>query len=154
MKQLILRYRRLAIVLLHLSLCIVSNTAAFLLRFDGQFPREHVSAFLYSLPVLVVVRGGFFWTFKLYHGFWRYASLWDLQRIILSVLLSSAVFAGIVLGVLRLGPYPRSVLFIDALLLISLLGGARLMRRAYREFGRLHAERRVLVYGAGDAGEL
>jgi FlaA1/EpsC-like NDP-sugar epimerase len=154
MKQFVLRYRRLAIVSLHLTLCLVSNTAAFLLRFDGQFPREHVRAFLYSLPLLVLIRGGFFWYFKLYHGFWRYASVWDLQRIIASVVLSTGVFAAVVLGVLHLGPYPRSVFIIDAILLVCLLGGARLLRRAYREFGRLQAEKRILVYGAGDAGEL
>src|SRR5207253_1287865 len=50
--------------------------------------------------------------------------------------------------------YPRSIYFLDCLLLISMLGGIRLSRRLYREVRKTDATRRVLIYGAGDAGEL
>src|SRR5262249_54082480 len=47
-----------------------------------------------------------------------------------------------------------SVFIIDSVLLISFLGGVRLTRRMVREFTRADQEKRVLLFGAGDAGEM
>jgi FlaA1/EpsC-like NDP-sugar epimerase len=155
LKVTILRHRRPLIVALHCLMVAASNYAAFLLRFDFTFPPQHWGPFLASLPVLILIRSVAFWTFRLYVGLWRYASVWDLQRIILAVALSSVFFAAIARWPLNLFlPYPRSVLVIDSLVMVMLLGGARLARRAYREFNRIETEKRVLVYGAGDAGEM
>jgi FlaA1/EpsC-like NDP-sugar epimerase len=49
--------------------------------------------------------------------------------------------------------YPRSILIIDAVLLIVAMGGARLGRRLFHELSRSERSKRVLVIGAGDAGE-
>ena len=154
MKAAIIRYRRPAIVALHLALTVVANYSAFLLRFDGVVPEEHLGPLVWSLPWLLGIRGVTFWAFHLYEGLWRYAGIWDLWNIILAVALSSTVFGLLVRGPLDLTPYPRSVFLIDSILLICLLGGARLARRAYREFSRLESEKRILIFGAGDAGEL
>jgi FlaA1/EpsC-like NDP-sugar epimerase len=57
----------------------------------------------------------------------------------------------------QLGPaaFPRSVAIIDALLLISFLGGVRLARRVMQMASRPTTPgQRVLVWGAGDAGEM
>ena len=43
---------------------------------------------------------------------------------------------------------------IDTLILIMLLGGLRLTRRVYRQYRRADGRCRILVYGAGDVGEL
>ena len=140
--------------MLHLGLTLVSYYAAFLLRLDGQLPPEYVVPFVSALPWLLGIRGVTFWAFHLYQGLWRYAGIWDLRNIIFAVILSSAAFALLVQGLLDLVPYPRSVYFIDSVLLICLLGGARLARRVFREFDRLQSEKRILIFGAGDAGEL
>src|SRR6267143_6918049 len=49
--------------------------------------------------------------------------------------------------------YPPSVFFVDSILLLCTLGGLRLTRRIWRELGYFDQGRRVLVYGAGNAGE-
>jgi FlaA1/EpsC-like NDP-sugar epimerase len=150
----IIRPRRPLILLVNLALAALSNYCAFLLRFDGVMPPVHVAPFLRVLPLLLVLRLISFRAFRLDEGLWRYTSLWDLRNIIAAATTSSAVFGLIVWAFLDVGPYPRFIYLIDTILLIGLLGGARLLRRTYWEFDRFHTERRVLIFGAGDAGEL
>src|SRR5262249_24068962 len=98
-------------------------------------------------------RAGAFWLFQIDRGLWRYASITDLQAIVRAVVVSSGIFA-FVITVSGLGPYPRSIYLIDTILLVAVLGGVRLARRSYRELTRSQNQKRVLIYGAGDAGEM
>ena len=152
--RLALTYRRTTSVALHTLLILLSNFLAFQLRFDSSVPPNVVQAARQTAVLLVLVRSAVFVPFRLYEGLWRYASIWDLSRIILGVLASSAVFYGIVRWVMPVQDYPRSVMLIDAMLLIVFMGGARMGRRILNE-ARSHAgTRRVLVFGAGNAGEM
>jgi FlaA1/EpsC-like NDP-sugar epimerase len=154
MKARIRRYRHLLIVLLHVALVAFSFWAALMLRFDGEIPEDYGRAFWKSLPWLIGIRAVVFWRLKLFRGLWRYASVWDLKNIIIGVSVSSLIFSVIARSPIELLPHSRSVTVVDSIILVILLGGARMARRAIHEFDRLQAERRVLVYGAGDAGEL
>jgi FlaA1/EpsC-like NDP-sugar epimerase len=149
-----IRLRRTATVLLHLLLVAVSNAAAFLLRFDGAPPAWAVDACLRMLPWLLVVRGLTFIPFRLYDGLWRYTSVYDLRAIIVAVGSSTAAFVLISYSGFGSGVYPRSVFITDGVLLVLMLGGIRLLRRVYGELSGGSRGRRVLVYGAGHAGEL
>jgi FlaA1/EpsC-like NDP-sugar epimerase len=100
----------------------------------------------------VAVRGLIFWPFGLYGGLWRYASVRELTQILLaagagSILTSLAVGA---LG--RLHDVPDGFFVIDAMAIVFLLGGVRVLSRVRR--GSAHPRRRVLVIGAGDAGAM
>jgi FlaA1/EpsC-like NDP-sugar epimerase len=154
MKAAVNRYRRLIVVVAHLALAVMSNYASFLLRFDFELPSVHVRPFLTTLPVLLVVRGVTLWGFGLYQGLWRYASLSDLYRIVGAVGLSSTLMVVWIVSPFGTLPYPRSVFIIDSFILICLLGGVRLTRRVSREFRHQETDRRILIYGAGDAGEM
>lgn len=148
-------YRRPPIIVAHLLVIGLSNYVAFILRFDGSIPPGHYRAFLESLPWLIAIRAFVFSPLRLYEGLWRYTSLHDLQKLVIGVLLSSVMFGAYVFS--PVGPlvYPRTALVLDALILIVLLGGLRLIKRISSDF-TLHVTngRRVLVYGAGDAGEM
>lgn len=152
--KLFLNYRRPFVVALHLVLVVYSNYLAFWLRFDGQVPMEQWMLFAQMLPWLVAIRALTFMPFRLYEGLWRYTSIGDLRHIIGGVLASTLVFYGLVHWGLSLTIYPKSVFLVDSILLVSLLGGVRLARRIYRELGHPDRAKRILIYGAGGAGEM
>jgi FlaA1/EpsC-like NDP-sugar epimerase len=149
-----LRWRRPIVVLLHLSLVATSNYAAFWLRFDGDIPAPEVDLFLRAMPSLLIIRGLTFARFRLFQGLWRYTSLWDLRNIVLGVGSSSVLFYVVVHWLIGATAYPRSVFLIDALLLVCLMGGVRLAHRMAPALRPDASRRRVLVIGAGDAGEM
>ncbi len=150
----LLRYRHLPIVGIQLVLIAVSNYFAFWLRFDGQIPIAERMVWLEMLPWLVLVRGLVFIPCRLYTGLWRYSGLWDVRNIIVAVLVSTVVFYALVHRVFGLESYPRSIFLVDALLLIFFLGGLRMSRRLYNALPGFSQRKRVLIYGAGDTGEM
>lgn len=154
MLALLLKYRRLFIVGTHAALVILANYLAFWMRFDGSIPDAALGLWRQMLPWLLLLRLGTFIPFRLYEGLWRYTSIWDLRNIIMAVLTSTALLA--VLGALELGlpGYPKAVLVIDAVLLTCFVSSIRLGRRLYREMSRPERDKRLLIYGAGDAGEM
>jgi len=86
---------------------------------------------------------------------WRFASMDDLLSIIKAISASS-IFVTLSLYLInQFMGYPRSVFFIDWLLLIVMIGGFRFSIRLSKEIKYLNARegKRVLIVGAGEAGE-
>ena len=154
-QRLLLRYRRLPIVALHVVLIALANHMAFWLRFDGEVPPPYFEQFVAMLPWLLVIRSLVFIPFRLYEGMWRYTSIMDLRNIVAGVGLSTTIFYLLVHVYLGVTEYPRSVFIVDTLILIFLMGGVRLSRRLHFVVHNLKkGDRKVLIYGAGDAGEM
>jgi FlaA1/EpsC-like NDP-sugar epimerase len=91
----------------------------------------------------------------MYQGLWRYASLPDVQRIVVSVLCGTLTSALILVLAGKIPPPGFAEFFIQALLLISLMSGSRIAYRSWQE-RKLYGETSdqgipVLVLGAGDA---
>ncbi len=149
----LLRFRRPLIVMTHLVLIALANYLAFWLRFDGAIPDWAMGLFVQTLPLLAVIRMLIFVPFRLYQGMWQYTSVWDFKNIIASSVLGIAVFYCAVQWGIGLEHYPRSIYVMDTILLIGLMGAIRLSRRVYRDATHHASETRVLIYGAGDAGE-
>ena len=130
--------------------------AAFLFRLNFDIGAPYSATMLQTMAWVVPLKAVIFWRFGLYRGLWRFASLTDLQRI-----LGAVVFAGIlvplVLVMFRVqSVVPRSVLVLDPLLLVLIMGGSRFAYRMWREH-RLYSLTKamgepVLVIGAGDTG--
>jgi len=147
------RWRRLIIIVLHVPLLGLLNYAALWLRFDGRIGPEDFLVFVNWLPWIIAIRMTAFALFRLYAGLWRYAGIHDVLRIFGAVGLSSFVVYVLSRSVQALAGYPRSVVVIDSLLLVLVLATLRLTRRIWREFDYAPRGKRVLIYGAGDAGE-
>jgi len=150
----IYRYRRPSIVILHAALVLLSNFLAVFLHLKPSQSVLDFPRYLEMLPWLVAIRILVFIPFRLFEGMWRYTSLGDLLNIMAAVSLSSWGYYVVLRWVFDAAVYPPSVYLLDSLLLIAFMGGIRLVRRTHRELARLVPEKRVLVYGAGDAGEM
>jgi FlaA1/EpsC-like NDP-sugar epimerase len=143
-----------AMVAIDGALVAFAGYCALWLRLDGEIPLSLDRVYVQTLPWVLLIRGLVFVWFGLYGGFWRYTGIWDLTRIIGAVTTSSlAVYPLIYMVRLNSAGYPRSVIIFESVLLIMGLGGVRLVRRLVRDSAKSVTRRRVLVFGAGDAGE-
>ena len=154
--QLAVRYRSVLVVCTQLGLIAAANVTAFALRFEGDIPPDYARVFLRGIPFVLAIYGGGLVAFGIQRGLWRYVGLHDLGRILWASVISSGVFYGVVHGLLGWVAYPRSVIILTGVLSGLFLAGIRLVVRWFREW--LHVlsptARRVLVVGAGNAGEL
>lgn len=126
---------------------------AYLLRFNFQIPASSVLFLLETIPWIVLIQGGFFLWLGLYRGLWRYASLPDLKRIFIAVMAGSTAVI-LLLGLSgSLVKVPGAVIALAPLLLMFIMGGSRLIYRAWKErrlYGLESPEAKlVLIIGAG-----
>ena len=133
----------------------VSWLGAFFLRFNlDAIPPLYFEQAIRLLPVVIAVHGAVFWQQGLYRGVWRFASLPDLVRIVQAVVIGVAITGVVIFLWTRMFALPRSVLVLQALLLIAFLSGPRLLYRWLKDRRFVTANaKRVLVVGAGAAGE-
>jgi len=135
----------------------VAWLAAFWLRFELELPPPEFRRVAFAtLPAVLAVHALAFWILGLYRGLWRYASLPDLQRILVAVAVAALAVPALFTLVGLETPVPRSVYLIMPVLLIGAMCGSRLLYRAWKERTLLGMVRHpgaapVLVLGAGTA---
>jgi FlaA1/EpsC-like NDP-sugar epimerase len=145
---------RIVLAVIHDLLAIAAAwLIAYWLRFNLELPELYNEQSLKSALWVVPLYGTMFLFSGLYRGIWRFASLPDLQRIIVSVTLG-ALAVPAMLFMLQLS-VPRSVLIVSPVLLVMFMGGSRLAYRGWKErrFGALIEGQRepVVVLGATEA---
>lgn len=131
---------------------------AYLLRFNLDVAYVPVSAMLSYLLVVVPVQGVIFHVFGLYRGIWRFASIPDLRRIALAASCAALATPASLFMLSRLTEVPRSVLILDPILLVLIMGGSRFLYRAWKD-GQLVSLKQlgaapVVVMGAGAGAAL
>ena len=136
---------------------------AYLVRFDFAIPPEFQETFKWNLPVVLALQLGIGLFFGFYRGWWRYVGIADVVRLVFGLTTALACmvafwYVGPTLGVEeRFHHSPRGVLLIDwAFALLSLFGARvliRLGRDRFRPVDAIGVVKRVLIIGAGDAGE-
>src|SRR3990172_12392684 len=161
-KDFILKYRRLFIVLIHATLITLAYALSFASRFEIIFYRspETLSLFTSTILPLLVLRLSSYWYFDLFKGLWRYVGIKDFVSIIKASLLGTLLFAFYIFETARGEGFPRSLFVIDFAYNIMFVGGIRMAIRIYREnidkvrLKELLSAKNVLIIGAGDAGEM
>jgi UDP-GlcNAc:undecaprenyl-phosphate GlcNAc-1-phosphate transferase len=147
--------RRIFEVLLDVVLIILSYWSAYAINFPPSSPAWNL--FIRTLPVLVFVKMSVFLVMGVYRGLWRYTSMSDLIVFAKAVAVSSVANLLLLLFAFRFEGFSRKVFIIDAVLMLICLAGSRMAFRLFRQIlpavGTANG-RRVLIYGAGDGGEL
>jgi FlaA1/EpsC-like NDP-sugar epimerase len=144
---------RNTIVLIHDACAtFVAWLVAYWLRFNLTLPQPYLDSALATLTWVMPLQAFIFGYFGLYRGFWRFASLPDLKRIVKAVGVA-AVATPVVIITFRVDAIvPRTVMLLDPLLLLFIIGGSRLFYRAWRERRLTDLDlniRPVVVVGAG-----
>jgi len=155
--NIVLRLRVAVKFLLHLAIFFFAYSLAYVVRFDFTVPPSFVSNMWETIPELLIAKSLGFLAFGLFHGWWRYVSIRDIFPIAAGCTLGSLIFAGSVF--VQGGPHyvPRSIYFLDWGNTVMIVLGVRYAVRTGREIlGRKRGEndRRVLVVGAGAAGQM
>ena len=155
MKQSYLNSRTLSAILHDCVAIFLSWIIAFALRFNFSIPVEHNASMWLALLWVMPMQLGLFIFFGLYKGIWRFASLLDLKRILIVVMLG-AVFAPAILFMFD-AKYviPRTVLLLYPIFLLMLMGGSRFAYRLWKEYSiygaQLKKGKPVIILGAGQA---
>lgn len=150
--------RKIFEVVLFAVLTCLAYFWSFVIRYDGDIPPDHFRELALSLPLLLPLKLVVFSYCQLYRGVWRYFGIHDLIAILKAVTLSSAIAIAALTALMPVfHVFPLTVLVIDWMTLLLLLGGARLLIHVIREYLAGLSEvkgKRVVIVGAGDAGEL
>lgn len=149
---------RLAVVLHDLAMTALAWLAAKSVRLGLGLPTELDIWSTGEMALVLAVQGAILWKTGLYRGLWRFASLPDLWNIARAVMLGSAGIGVVLFLYDRLENVPRSILVIYPVFVFLLLGVPRLLYRGWKDrwvgLGIGFDHKRVLVLGAGRAGEL
>ena len=141
--------KQLCLLFFDSLLLILILLASFSIRLGyWYFPELELSWIIFGAPIISIP---IFVYFGLYHAVIRYISfkgLWDVVKAVsvYSLLWGSLAFINVVWSL------PRSVILINWIMSLLVIGGLRVAARRWLISGDSHEKKRVLIYGAGDAG--
>lgn len=155
--------RVLVLFVFHFLVFALSYVAAYLVRFEFDIPPEHQAGLKASLPVVVGVQLLVGALFGFYRGWWRYVGMSDVVRLVAGLTVAQVILLAIwfmeaLFGITqRFELVSRGALLADWAFALLTLFGARIMVRLFRDWTRFgevaDGSKRVLIVGAGDAGE-
>jgi len=149
--------RRTLEIVLDFFLIGITYYLAFWMRFGLSITDASLELFLRSLPLAFAGTYLAFFTFGVYRGVWRYVGVDDLLRYGKATLGSVALVATSVLLLFSPAEYSPAIFIFFAVFLFLGLAASRstfkILDLIYGSQSR-SAEQRVLILGAGDAGEM
>lgn len=149
--------RRIFEIILDGFLITLAYYSAYFLIFGSFETSGNWEIFIKSLPVVIVLKLFAFLLAGVYRGLWRYTSVSDVITFSKGVIIGSALSVLALLLFYRFENFSRKVFVLDAIILLLAVLASRLAFRLIREMlpGSTIADgRRVLIYGAGDGGEM
>jgi FlaA1/EpsC-like NDP-sugar epimerase len=154
--------RVVMLFLFHAIVFTISYLFAWLVRFEFEISSDWVPILRESLPFVVGLQLLVGAVFGFYRGWWRYVGIYDVVRLVVGMSTALVLLIGVwyasdfvALDEAVLKP-PRGVLLIQWAFALLTLFGARVAIRIGRDRQRPESTgplRKVLIIGAGDAGE-
>ncbi|MEW5766784.1 MAG: nucleoside-diphosphate sugar epimerase/dehydratase [bacterium] len=137
------------IVLISIALML-----AFLIR--SEWTTGFYFQYAKILPFAIFIRLAMFRFFGLYQGIWRYTGVTEFFSVFKAVSLGSGIIITLTLFLEKNTGYFLSLLTIDWMLDIGFISGSRFMPRLMAQFRKSSyiPRAKVLIIGAGDAGEM
>lgn len=138
---------------------------AYLARFEGRWTHDLWRAIRTVLPWLLAGKFIVFFCFGLYRGMWRYTGLVDFLNILKATTVATLVAFAVLLLFNRFEGFSRAVFLLDGVFTFLFISGHRIVIRLFYQkmATRLEGEharsrqwggsKRLLIIGAGDAGE-
>ncbi|MBR5365366.1 MAG: polysaccharide biosynthesis protein [Clostridia bacterium] len=157
-------WHRIAAILLLFDIFAVnlSYFIALWLRFDLKYstiPERYLTEWIRLVPIYTVIVIAVFALMRLYRSLWRYASYAELWRIIAACVITSGLHT--ILSRVLFGRMPISYYVIGAGIQLVATIGIRfayrfllLMRAHHGDGGDEHGISRVMIVGAGSAGQM
>ncbi|MGP1485666.1 MAG: polysaccharide biosynthesis protein [Campylobacter sp.] len=129
---------------------ILSVYLAYLLRFSGVVPDFFERGMYLSGAVFIALKLTFMWMFKIYLVPWRFFGLNEARKIFLVHLCTAVVFLALFAIFDEIfNPFPRSVIFIDAVISCLLVGSLRISKRMFIDFSNKNkASEPCIIIGA------
>ena len=149
-------WKSIAAVFADLLLIVAAFILAHYLRYEQGIPPRAETFLTMALPIVVAVKILVFYGIGLYRSIWRHAGTPELVRIAMATTVA-ALLSFAVLSVLHgYSNMPRAIFFIDWMITTLAVTGVRFGFRGLRQYiaSKRKRGRRVLLYGAGDAGLL
>jgi FlaA1/EpsC-like NDP-sugar epimerase len=150
------------ILFVDLVLIMVSVVGSYALRLEWDAALIfYLPSALWMVCVSLIIKPLVYYSYGLYRRMWAYASIQEALLIVAAVTTASVPLSAAMVAFFSMGAFtgfPRSVLVIDWILSVIMVGGVRFILRVLSENQKLSPKnmksRRVLIVGAGDAGAL
>lgn len=148
---------RWAIFTIDTFIVLVALLFAFLLRFNFNIPEHELQLMYISVPVLLAVRIGGFFLFRIYAGMIQYTGSEDAQRVAIMLALGT-LFTGLLnfISLQLTGSYlvPFSVIIIEFFISVFAMSAYRLgVKLLYEELVQVRKEKsNVIILGANEYG--
>ena len=147
--------KKLILIFVDIILIVLSCFTAFVLRLDFEGALDYIHFVKSSLPITIIVTIPVFIRMGMYKAVWRYASI-DSFVMILKAVTTGTFISVVIIFFVQTQRMPRSVFIIYWMLLLIGMVCTRFSTRFYRYYFVLNGVkgRRVLIYGAGSAGQM
>lgn len=151
------KIKQFLLLLIDFILINIAYALSYLLRFDWHLPIKYFAVYIDHALVIIAIKLVVFNCFNLYSSIWKYASIDELIKVNVAVVVANILVVGYI--IFFQVHIPRSLYILPMLIEILLIGGIRFNYRILRKIKRVFATeenkiKRVLIVGAGEAGAM
>lgn len=150
---------RWIVFLIDLTICLLSLSIAYYVRFEFRIGESELVALKLAVPILLFIRAVTFLIFRTFAGLIRYTSAKDAERIFIVVTAGSLLL--LIANLLSLKSFgtfiiPNSILVIDYFATSIMLIGSRLAVKAiyYSVINDSSEQENIIIYGVDQFGVL